>query len=394
MALFDFLKPKWSAGKMTKEDRERQFWLAQRRTSYTAWKRCRDAYAVYVDLLERQCKEEPVGQMGPVALARKQAGIERLIAQGVLPSHALNGFERSYQTKWNSSTYAHALGGLAMYDKGLALLKQGDRSVFQHNSRGFLEDAYHRADHEYQSYFLGGRNGGDGMVYYGKYVPAIKAALQWGAEQVGFAADGLQCAMADMSAPDVWENTREIYDPLAKRKVRVIGSSERWKRESFHIKELPRVPEPPADVLVHSGEHCPVFGIYEAQVKDGLMIYMCEGEQAFRYGEPCWQPGGGHAITWRLIWEDRRYLDGSIPSEEADYFPDALTPPDFMHLVGEELETDWRSDELIVIHTGGSATRTGRWAARDDLGGVIFWRKGDPLPLNKGQPTDWVYSGV
>lgn len=69
-------------------------------------------------------------------------------------------------------------------------------------------------------------------------------------------------------------------------------------------------------------------------------------------------------------------------------------PPDFSHLVGEELENDWRQDQLIVLHTGEPATYTGRWAARDDLGGRVFWRKGDPLPSNKGQPTDWVYSGV
>lgn len=104
MALFDFLKPKWAAGSMTEECRARQFWLAQRRTSYTAWKRCRDAYAVYVDLVERQCKEEPIGPMGAVALERECIGIEILIMRGALPPHALNGYERSYQTEWTSST--------------------------------------------------------------------------------------------------------------------------------------------------------------------------------------------------------------------------------------------------------------------------------------------------
>ncbi|MDE2078521.1 MAG: hypothetical protein KGI91_15860 [Burkholderiales bacterium] len=394
MALFDFMKPKWSAVKMTDEDRARQFWLARRRTSYTAWKRCRDAYAVYVDLIERQCKEEPVGQMGPAALARERAGIERLIAQGVLPSNALNGFERSYQTEWTSSTYANALRGVALYDKGLALLKQGDRSVFQHNSRGFLEDAYHHADHEYQMYVMGGRNGGDGMVYYGKYVPAIKAALEWASQEAGFSAGGLQAKMANMSAAVIWEDTREVYDSTEKRKKRLLGCSDRWKRETSHLKELPLVPQPQEDVVVRTGEPCPVFGIYEAQVKDGLMVYMCAGAEAYRYGEPRWYPGGGQPITWRLIWEDKRYLDGTIPAEEADYFPGTLMPPDFSHLIGEELENDWRPDQLIVLHTGEPASYTGRWAARDDLGGRVFWRKGDPLPMNKGQPTDWVYSGV
>lgn len=394
MALFDFLKPKWTANKMTEEDRARQFWLAQRRTSYTAWKRCRDAYAVYVDLVERQCKEEPVGRMGPRALEAYRTLVERWVRDGRFPSDALNNFEDDNTTEWTSASFARAQGGLAFYDKGLALLKQGDRSVFQHNSRGFLEDAYHRADHEYQMYVLGGRNGGDGMVYYGKYVPAIKAALEWASQETGFAAGGLQAKMANMSAPVIWEDTREVYDSTEKRKKRLIGCSDRWKRETSHLKELPRVPQPPEEVVVRTGEPCPVFGIYEAQVKDGLMVYMCAGAEAYRYGEPRWYPGGGQPITWRLIWEDQRYLDGIIPAEEADYFPEAMMPPDFSHLVGEELENDWRSDQLVVARSGEPAPYTGRWAARDDLGGRVFWRKGDPLPMNKGQPTDWVYSGV
>lgn len=70
---------------MTEECRARQFWQAQRRTSYTAWKRCRDAYAVYVGSVERQCKEEPIGPMGAVALERECIGIKILITRGVLP---------------------------------------------------------------------------------------------------------------------------------------------------------------------------------------------------------------------------------------------------------------------------------------------------------------------
>jgi hypothetical protein len=394
MALFDFLKPKWSAVKMTDDDRARQFWLCKRRTSYTAWKRCRDAYAVYAELVERQCREEPVGRMGPKALAAYKIMVERWVRDGIFPSDALNNIEDDNTTEWTADTHASALRGLALYDRGLSLLRQGDRSVFQHNSRGLLEDAYHHADHDYQMYVMGGRNGGDGMVYYGKYVAAIKAALEWASQEAGFSAGGLQSKMANMSAGVLWEETREVYDPFEKRKKRVLGCSDRWKRDAFLLKELPRVPQPVDEVFVRTGEPCPVFGVYEAQVKDGLMVYMCAGAEAYRYGEPRWTPGGGQPITWRLIWEDDRYLDGTVPPEEADYYPEELSPPDFSRFVGDELEDDWRQDELIVLRSGEPASRTGRWAARDDLGGRIYWRKGDALPLNKGQSTDWVYAGT
>lgn len=394
MALFDFLKAKWSASKMTEEDRARQFWLLKRKTSYSAWKRCRDAYATYVDLVERQCKEEPIGQMGKKGLAKKIVNVERLVAEGILPKRALNGIERSYQTKWTQAKYADVLKGLSLYDQGLARLRNGDRSVFVHNSQGVFEDAANWAYHEYQAVYQGGPRADQSLVYYGKYVPAMKAALQWGAEQVGFMAGGLQPEMADLSAPAVWTETYQVYDSTEKRHRTVLGTRDSWKQQTAHVAELPPVPQISEEVHVRTGEPCPVFGIYEAQVKDGLMVYMCQGQEAFRYGEPCLEPGGGHPITWKLIWEDKRYLDGTIPPEEAEYFPDALTPPDFSRFVGEELDNEWKSDELVVAHTGEPARYTGRWAAKDDLGGMIYWRQGDPLPMNKGQPTDWVYSGV
>jgi len=243
-------------------------------------------------------------------------------------------------------------------------------------------------------FVLGGRNGGDGMVYYGKYVAAIKAGLVWASHEAGFAAGGLQAKMANLSAGVIWEDTRDVYDSVMKRPSRVIGTSDLWRRETLSLKALPRVPTPVEEVFVRTGEPCPVFGIYEAQVKDGLMVYMCAGAEAYRYGEPRWYPGGGHPITWRLIWEDQRYVDGVIPPEEADYYPEALTPPDFLRFVGEDLENDWNSSQLLVAHTGEPAPLTGRWAARDDLSGRVFWRKGDPMPMNKGQDVDWVYSGT
>lgn len=395
MALFDFLKPKWSPGKMTEDDRARQFWLLKRKTSYTAWNRCREAYAAYVDLLERQCKEEPTGKMGPRLLEKKKASQRELIAEGVFEWFDVNQIENwsTNITKWTQSTYANALRGVALFDQGLALLKVGDRSVFTHTSQGLLEDACNRAYREYEDVYLGGAKGDQSLVFYGKYVPAMKAALQWGAEQVGYGAGGLQPEVADLSAPAVWDETRQVYDPIDKRKKTVIGSRDQWLLQTVHLTDLPPVPPSIEETFVRTGEACPVFGIYEAQVKEGLMVYMCQGQEAFRYGEPCSQPGAGQVITWTLVWEDKRYLDGVIPAEEADYFPGLLSSPNFLHFVGDELDNDWKSDDLVVAHTGELAVYTGRWAAKDDLGGKIYWRQGDPLPMNQGRPTDWVYSG-
>lgn len=389
MAFFDFLKPKWSAGKMTEDDRRREFWLLKRSTSYTDWKRCRDRYAVFVDLLERQCKEEPTGRMGARQLAVEVAGTQRLIAQGVLPPSALNGIENYYTTKWDARTYADALRGLALYDAGLARLRQGDRSVWLHNSQGALEDACNVAMHYYALIYQGGPKGGDGMEYYGKYVFAMKAALLWAMENGGFSAGGLQPAMANMSSASVWDETRRI-DFQGKQDMLILGERDSLLMQTSHLTSLPDVPAPADEILVQTGQPCPVFGIYEPQVRDGVMTYMCQGQEALRYGEPCWYPGGGQPVSWKLIWTDERYLDGKIPDEESSYFPPEAEP-DFSAWVGEELDTDAPRDQLIALRTGEPASYSGTWAADTDLGGRVLWRKGDRLPQHKGRDVRWVF---
>ena len=393
MALFDFLKPRWSAGKMTEDDRARRFWILKAFTSYTAWRRCRDRYAVFVDLMERQCKEEPVGGLGPGEFEKYKAKVEQWVRDGEFPPQALNNLEDDHRTDWGSRIYARVLEGLAQYDRGLAKLKQGDRGVFLHNSRGLLEDAANSAKYEYEVYYTGGPKGGDGQVYYGKYVPAMKAALLWATEHGAFNAGGLQPAMAELSAPSVWTEPHDAPDPNG-GKMHMPGSHVALMEATAHVKDLPRVPVPTEDVLVQTGEPCPVFGIYEPQVRDGMMAYMCQGQEAYRYGAPCSMPRAGTTVTWKLVWEDTRYRDGVIPAEEEDYFPEDNTPPDFSRLVGAELANDWRSDLVVVQRSGEPARYTGTWAAQDHLHGRIFWRQGDPLPQHRGASVDWVYSGV
>ena len=393
MALRDFLKSKWSEGKMTEDDRARRFWVLKSFTSYTAWQRCRDRYAVFVDLMESQCKEEPVGRMGPKELAAKIATVENLITQGVLLPSDRNGMENDYVTHWTSRSYADALRGLSLFDQGLAKLKQGDRGVFLHNSRGLLEDAANAAERQYLMYYMGGPKGGDEFVFYGKYVPALKAALLWASENGSFNAGGLQPAMAELSASSVWTEPHEEPDARG-GKVHKSGTHISLMEGTAHLKELPRLPVPVEDVVVQTAQPCPAFGIYEPQVRDGMMTYMCQGQEAYRYGTPCSMPRAGTTVTWKLIWEDTRYRDGVIPEEEQDYFPKSNTSPDFSRLVGAELANDWNSSQLVVLRSGEPARYTGTWAAQSDLSGRIFWRQGDALPEHRGGAVDWVYSGV
>lgn len=392
MALFDFLKPKWTAERMTDDDRRRLFWSLKRSTSYSAWLRCRQRYSVFVDLMERQCREEPLGRMPPRRLAEKIAGVEELIAEGVLLPSDRNGMEDHYVTKWTAQDYAEAMRGLALYDKGLARLKQGDRSVFLHNSQGALEDAYFCADRAYQIYYLGGPKGGDGMEFHGKYVAAMMAALKWAVDNGHFAAGGLQRSMADLSSA-VWTETRYIQPSSGPREL-LLGTRDELMRDTAHLKEpLPNVPEPTTDDLVYTGQPCPAFGIYEPLVKDGVMTYMCQGERALRYGEPQHAPGAGIKVLWRLLWKDDRYVDGRIPDEEVNYYPEPVRPPDFSPLFGTEPifnnpfaapDHASASDPSLRCEPGQPCPREGFWFTPADANSRRRFGSGERMPAVGG----------
>lgn len=42
-----------------------------------------------------------------------------------------------------------------------------------------------------------------------------------------------------------------------------------------------------------------------------------------------------HVVRWRLLWEDKRYHDGSLPAEEDTYFPQPVAQPKPRALPGE-----------------------------------------------------------
>ena len=51
-------------------------------------------------------------------------------------------------------------------------------------------------------------------------------------------------------------------------------------------------------------------------------------------------------------------------------------------------------DQIASGRSGQPAQYTGTWAAMDDLGGRIFWKKGEPLPLHNGREVEWVFNGI
>ncbi|MDH4449539.1 MAG: Imm72 family immunity protein, partial [Rhodoferax sp.] len=81
---------------------------------------------------------------------------------------------------------------------------------------------------------------------------------------------------------------------------------------------------------VWSGKEIPTHGIWEPWLlsgKVGCPNYFLAGQTAIEYQLEGTQDHE-HA-RWRLLWQDKRYLDGRTPSEEALYFaqPTQVAPP-------------------------------------------------------------------
>ena len=257
---------------MTPDDRKKLFWFLKRKTSYTAWKREADAFDAFAVIFKKQVVEQP---------------------------HAKGLMDGTY---WEPS-YSEILKAQVLYEKGLARLFQGDRSVWLYNDRGILGDAGTISNSWYSELVNNGARGDH--TYDGKYVAEMTEAIKIfdiASGDTGY----LQSMMADTPATECW--TTFWYDIFVKLPL---------------PSPVPDVPVPTAEVLVKTNDEVPVFGIYEPQVKDGCMNYLLAGTPApkLEITDGTYVVGRPISVTWRLIWEDTRYLDGVIPEEEALYFP-------------------------------------------------------------------------
>lgn len=88
--------------------------------------------------------------------------------------------------------------------------------------------------------------------------------------------------------------------------------------------------------------------------------------------------------TWRLLWRDDRYLNGTLPSEELGYIFSSsdknLTPV---------VHTDSVS-ETVWAESGTEAPVAGQWLVESDLNAKVTMEKGAALPLWQGRKVRWI----
>ncbi|HDR9179187.1 MULTISPECIES: Imm71 family immunity protein [Burkholderia] len=132
---------------------------------------------------------------------------------------------------------------------------------------------------------------------------------------------------------------------------------------------------------IHSGEEIPVEGIWEPWFpagKVGCPSYFLKGSIAHTYLLE--GTNDEHAVAWRLLWEDKRYRDGSIPAEEATYFPTPVVQPRLRALPGEPCPRRgyWQSPAVKdSVHVEAGAPMPG---PQRTTWGMVIWHYADPQP--------------
>ncbi|MDN7592380.1 Imm72 family immunity protein [Burkholderia seminalis] len=337
--------------------RRRIFWLLQRLTSYSLWKRKRDAFAIFANEYENAVKTWP------------EDDPERVPAD-----HLPTIFEV-----------------LAAYDRGLPELACGYRFVWQRGEP--LQYAVDRSNY-LNAYFFPHYDYWERGAQFAPYPPKVDALAQL-----------LHASEYQMeSAP--FEPSSLNNDLAQLRSVGLLLSPNAYKNTFYTLpypvfpEALPEVPEP-VGTVIRSGEKVPCDGIWEpvAVEQSKLLGIVPVGDRSL-HGNGCFNylirdirapnlrdddarvPVKTH---WRLLWEDKRYADGIIP-DESQYFLEPPAPLPDQETVAEvrtgdrcPVSGEWQTDEY-----GGKKLHIEAGAAmpdmlvRDNLGELkvhwVTWR--------------------
>ena len=285
----------------------------------------------------------------------------------------------------------------AAFEEALKRLRNGSKRPFVWLGRsGHFSEAARAGDYWLEATSRGER--GDNVIeaMFSPHWPAVKQAMSelssaWG--EVGVV---LQNRHTDLPA-----------------EIGLANDADRCCK--FPPGELPEVPIPVRTVLVQTGDIVPCFGIWEP-VKadfspgfvglfkkpvvpesgefelDGCMNYLHQGSAAPTiWMEDDGPRNEGRPTVWHLIWEDTRYRDGVIPDEERSYPFFDVTEEAAAAVVPDGSSA---GEAPIYAQSGDVASKSGSWAAMDDLHGRTAVKAGEVLPMHQGRQVRWVWVSV
>ncbi len=312
------------------------------------------------------------------------------VAEESLRRASAKGFEQ--ETSIHPSGLTLILKGLADLDEAVSRLGKGDKRVFKYASYAELEQAGRPLEHETER--LGRLADGEIQInreatpLWGEYAMAVdQLARAWGECGVDILQDGKFGKPSD--------EAQTIYGAWYQE----------WLPKMVFPHPLPEVPNPSDIVLVGTGGSVPCSGIWEPvdvvapkifslfrppPPKGpfpivGCMNYLHGEVSAPRARQETENESLLADVTWRLLWKDNRYEDGTIPEEEKHYVFLQPEPTEEKHVPTRST----RAASLTVAESGQEAPVAGRWLVEDDLHASIEVAAGEELPLHKGRKVLW-----
>ncbi|MBS1210546.1 MAG: hypothetical protein H6R19_2944 [Proteobacteria bacterium] len=252
------------------------------------------------------------------------------------------------------TTFKYILDDQINYEEGLKRLRKGDRSVWTPRaSYGYLDKLntglVDRRMEWYASPEYYEQNFGIPASMINAYFKAHNAAMAVAGWSGGYSGDRF------------WE-VRAALDLMPKPH---------------------ELPEPRWEVSFAPGGRAPKDGMYEQVNRDGHLVggmaYFIKSMKSsenewVEYG-PDAGPERSDAFLWRLLWEDTRYKDGTIPEEEK-FYP---TPEQIIALA---IPTTTPSVEVLNLRcpAGEACPKTGYWITPAKADARRHFKQGDVMP--------------
>lgn len=341
----------------TEHQRRQLFYLLKQVSSVTAWRRILEYYRRWADVTA-EC----------VRVAEE------------------SGWQDD--TSLPASEHALILKCVAHCQAGVDRLARGDKRVFKFDKHGQFAMAGRMLSHwghMMERYRIGENVRHKNTPLWAEFCSAHTALAEaWG-----------ECG------PFILE-PRYLEDPALMFHGDWLG---RYLQALFYPEVLPKVPDPATSPLVRTGRYVPCSGIWEPVnapapslwrwltrsplpappfKAQGTMSYLHGGSPAPSATVETADDSVDIETTWRLLWKDERYQDGTVPEEECSYRftrPEPVVPP--LPLPPEYGGPIWAASGVI-------APAGGRWLLGWDLLTAVLVRQGETLPRHHELDVRWV----
>ena len=369
------LNPTTMTAEQEKEARAQAFYLLKKYTSYTFLDRARQLQQDFLDAIERQLRNPPAFPVNSLDALRMHART----------GEAMGYYENDYRTM---------LDFMVPMEEGLRMLLAGE-------SKQAASLAYRTTPPPGMIGHLFGRRADfRGYPHESLFYQALGARhhYAYSGDSVGPLHTSYMQGMVDGERM-IWAHGATVSegksnDPFCLLDRNTQRTSQKWTYETLFFEPhwpIPRVfptqlpPCPPhntnAEGEVWSGKEIPLDGIWEPWFlsgKVGCPNYFFKGAVATEYnleGTTDWE-----MVRWRLLWEDKRYLDGTIPPEEALYFakpePVATRQTVLSAQPGEAVPRAgvWQTPAMLENRTLALvAGETLPYAQTDKAGNAVVW---------------------